>query len=245
MLWQQHSLIALLGAAVWGWVLLLPALGVAYGITKLFGGELDSAGSATNLMLWGAGVLALFFGYCVGYVTGYAKKEDEAGWEGYRTRSKFEETYRNDIADLQDQAEKQRKALNNEVQKLAVQLESATLLCKVCAELSEFLYREGDGSTVYGICAECDRLIQSGQRMNLISRATRRLAERTGIDPSDASLRAFAKFEAMAFTIPDGLAQGKVNRGPHNFSEQFYDGKYAEGHRLTPKSWNEEDSKPG
>lgn len=240
MLWQQHSLLALLGAAVWGWLLLLPALGVAYGVAKLLGGELDSVGSATNLMLWGAGVLALFFGYCVGYVSGYAKKEDEAGWEGYRTRSEFEETYRRDIADLQHQAEKQWKASNKEVQKLAAQLESATLVCRVCAELSEFLYREGDGSAVYGICAECDRMIQSGQRVNLISRATRRLAGRMGIDTSDATLRAFAKFEAMAFTTPNGLAREKVDRGPHNISEQFYDGEYAEDHQLIPKSWNEE-----
>jgi len=240
LLWQQHSLIALLGAVVWGWLLLLPALGVAYGVIKLFGGELDSVGSATNLMLWGAGVLALFFGYCVGYISGYAKREDEASWESYRTRADFEETYRRDIADLQDQAERQQKGLDKEIQKLAAQLESATLVCRVCAELSEFLYREADGSAVYGLCAECDRIIQSSQRMNLISRATRQLAERTGIDPSDATLRTLARLDAMAFTIPDGLSQGKVDRGPHNISEQFYGGEYAEDHHLIPKSWNEE-----
>lgn len=240
MLWQQHSLIALLSAAVWGWLLLLPALGVAYGVAKLFGGELDSAGPATNLTLWGAGVLALFFGYCVGYVSGYAKKEDEAGREDYRTRFEFEEIYQRDIADLQHQAEKQWKASNKEVQKLAAQLESATLVCRLCAELSEFLYREGDGSAVYGICAECDRMIQSGQRMNLIPRVTRRLAERMGIDPSDATLRTFAKFEVLPFTLPDGLAREKVDRGPHDISEQFYDGEHAEDHHLIPKSWNEE-----
>lgn len=241
LLWNTETFAALLGTAVWGWLLLIPALGIAVGVVTLFGGSpADVKDTGTRFVVWLMGALSLFFGYCIGYVTGYDKKRDEAAWEDYSARSDFEETYQQDIADLQGQAEQQRKSLSKEVKSLSVQLETATIQCRVCGAFSEFLYRERDGSAVYGICGPCDRLIQSGERINLIPRVVQSLSERSGIDPSDRTLGKLAQLDVAHFTIPNGLAQERVERVPHELPIPEYDDFYDDDHRLTPKSWAEE-----
>lgn len=213
-LWSNETAVAFLGSFVWGWLLLVPALGIiAYGIVSLLGVDAVWA-------LWLAGCLALFLGYCVGFLSGNESR-GEAERDSYRKESEFGDAYRRDIYDLQSQAEKQRELMSKEILQLSVQLEAATRECTICAEPSAFIYKGDHSSVVCGVCGECDRLIQAGQRMKLIPRAARsRLrAGLMGIDPADPTLR-------------------RIERDPRHFSDQFYD-RIAEDQSLTPKSWRD------
>ncbi len=81
-LWTSETTLAFGGAFMWGWVLLLPAFAIAVGVVSLFGSVADVKDTDTRIALWGAGALSLFFGYCVGYLSGYGSAGRRPGTTG-------------------------------------------------------------------------------------------------------------------------------------------------------------------
>lgn len=230
-LWTSETTLAFGGAFMWGWVLLLPALAIAVGVVSLFGSVADVKDTDTRIALWGAGALSLFFGYCVGYLSGYGERGKEAKYEGYRTQSGFEEIYRRDISDLQGQVEHEQSELSKRIWELAAQVEGATSECGICGYPSKFIYDAGRWKSVMGICGTCDELIQMSQRMKLVPRRAAYFERKTGISPTDKNL-----LRLIATELPE-LGGDKVRRLSHAVVNGLPD---EPGEFLTPKSWAEE-----
>lgn len=171
LLWDEETFIATAVFVMWGWLLLLPAVLLAYGITRLFGGHPSTVNTAMTLMLWGAGVLVLLIGRCIGYVAGYWKRTGLAETEIGGSRWQAER----EVAAVQTKGSEETTQVVREAEKLAERLGVATSQCAVCRHPSKFIY-DDNRRFVYGVCEECDRLIQSNQREAVMSRYTETLA---------------------------------------------------------------------
>lgn len=228
LLWKQHLLFAALATVTWGWLLLAACFAIPYGIAKLIGADTAEGSTGLSLVLAAGAALSLLAGYCLGYLTGHDERSQQTHRDDFRVRNEFQEEYRRDVADLQEQAQRQRRGELAEAAVMARQLERATFRCRICPGFSDFIY-EDDGD-VYGLCKECDALIQSSQRIKLVPRRAERLAELTGTNEVGPELMAAAATELTT------VARGKIDRRPHDSWASRME-QFDTDETLVPRSW--------